>query len=136
MRRLLRSSRLWALAWGMLFLAIPVQAQTKTCTGSSSSSGTTASTTASSGTTSSSSSTSQATLAQIQNQIVRLQVLLNQLQSGQVSAASTGLTNTQAAQVVSQRIATLRQLAAQVRSSAVAQNQTSGARSGAAFARR
>jgi len=67
----------------------------------------------------------------IENQIAQLQLLLAQLQSGQTTpTASTGLTSAQAAQIVQQRIVTLRRLAAQLSSSGVAQNQGAGLRAG------
>lgn len=124
----------FVVGFGFLLMAGPALAQTKNCTaGSSSSSSTTTSGTASTTSTASggSSTTTGATLARIQMQITQLQALLNQLLSGQVSAASSGMTNAQAAVVVQSRINTLQQLANQIRSNAAVQNQRGAVAAGA-----
>lgn len=135
------SMRLCVALGAYVLLALPVQGQTQQCQGGGSSTSASTTTTGTSSTGSTTSGVARVRLSQIQSQITQLQGLLGQLQSGQVSAAGTGLTNAQAAQVIQQRINALSQLAVQVSSSANAQavrgqNQATATRGRAAIARR
>lgn len=100
------------LAGPMPLLAQGQQAQQKTCPTNSSTSGSTAS--------AASSANNQGMMnpQQIINQINRLEQLLLQLQSGQVTVpANSGISTAQAIQMVRQRIAMLRNQLAQLQNS-------------------
>ncbi|MBL8825170.1 MAG: hypothetical protein JNJ77_21465 [Planctomycetia bacterium] len=116
MRRWLRCALMMSLLTGPIPILAQGQGQQKTCPTNASTSGSTTGSTASA--TGSANNQGMMNPQQIINQINRLEQLLLQLQSGQVTPpANSGISTVQAIQMIRQRITMLRTQLAQLQTS-------------------